>query len=52
MACTVRRLPARSPLRQASLWHNRAFNRDIPGDAVVLGFKPDWRSAGPTSSGA
>ncbi|HUF45240.1 MAG TPA: hypothetical protein VMN43_07845 [Aestuariivirgaceae bacterium] len=48
MSCAVRRLPARSPARQATLWHNRAFNRDIPGDATVLSFKPDWRSASPS----
>ena len=46
MTCMVRRLPARSPAREASLWHNRAFNRNIPGDAPVIGFTPDWRSAG------
>ena len=45
MTCEVRKLASRSPERQATLWHNRAFNRDIPGDAAVLGFKPDWRSA-------
>lgn len=45
LSCTVRRLPQRAPARQASLWHNRAFNRDLPGDAAVLGFRPDWRSA-------
>jgi hypothetical protein len=45
LSCTVRRLPARSPAREATLWHNRAFNPAIPRDAVVLGFKPDWRSA-------
>ena len=45
MTCTVRRLPARSPARLATLWHNRAFNQNIPGDAAVLAFRPDWRSA-------
>lgn len=48
MSCMVRRLPVRSAARQATLWHNRVFNRDIPGDAAVLGFKPDWRSASPS----
>ena len=46
MGSTVRRLPPRSPARQATMWHNRAFNPAIPGDAAVLAFKPDWRSAG------
>jgi hypothetical protein len=48
LSCGVRRLPARAPARQASLWQARAFNRDMPADAAVLGFKPDWRSAGPS----
>jgi hypothetical protein len=48
LSCGVRRPPLRSPARQASLWQARAFNRDIPVDAAVLGFKPDWRSAGPS----
>ena len=45
LTCEARRLASRSPERQATLWHNRAFNRDIPVDAAVLAFKPDWRSA-------
>jgi hypothetical protein len=48
LSCAVRRLPSRSPERQATIWHNRAFNRDLPGDAAVLGFRPDWRSAAPS----
>lgn len=48
LSCGVRRLPTRAPARQASLWQARAFNRDMPADAAVLGFKPDWRSAGPS----
>lgn len=45
LSSTVRRLPTRAPARQATLWHNRAFNPAIPSDAVVLGLRPDWRSA-------
>lgn len=45
MFCTVRRLPARSPARQASLWQSRLFNPNLPNDAVVLGLKPDWKNA-------
>ena len=45
LSCTVRRLPARSLAREATLWHNRAFNRAVPREAIVLAFKPDWRSA-------
>jgi hypothetical protein len=43
--CAVRRLSARSPAREASLWQSRLFNPNIPSDAVVLGFKPDWKNA-------
>ena len=45
MFCAVRRLPARSPARQASLWQSRLFNPNLPNDAVALGFKPDWTNA-------
>jgi hypothetical protein len=45
MFCRVRRLPARSPSQEASLWQSRLFNPNVPNDAVVLGFKPDWKSA-------
>ncbi len=45
MFCAVGRLPARSPARQASLWQSRLFNPNLPNDAVVLGFKPDWKNA-------
>ena len=45
MFCAVRRLPARSPARQASLWQSRLFNPNLPNDAVVLGLKPDWKNA-------
>ncbi|MGQ0485225.1 MAG: hypothetical protein ACT4SY_07755 [Hyphomicrobiales bacterium] len=45
MFCAVRRLPARSPAREASLWQSRLFNPNVPSDAVVLGFKPDWKNA-------
>ncbi len=45
MFCTVRRLPARSPAREASLWQSRLFNPNVPNDTAVLGFKPDWKNA-------
>ncbi len=45
MFCKVRRLPARSPAHEASLWQSRLFNPNIPNDAVVLGLKPDWTNA-------
>lgn len=45
MFCTVTRLPDRNPARQASLWQSRLFNPNVANDAVVLGFKPDWKNA-------
>ncbi len=44
MFCKVRRL-ASGPLRESSLWQTRLFNPNIPNDASVLGFKPDWKNA-------
>ena len=32
-------------IREATLWHNRLFNPSLPDDVLVLGFRPDWKSA-------
>ena len=45
MFSRVRRLAARSPARQSSLWQTRLFNPNVPNDAEVLGFAPEWKSA-------
>ncbi len=45
ISCKVRRLKADDPARQAALWHNRLFNPNVPSDALVLAFKPEWKSA-------
>jgi hypothetical protein len=45
MLAKVRKLGSREAARQATLWHNRTFNPDLPNDAVVLGLEPDWGSA-------
>ena len=45
ISCKVRRLKGDDPARQAALWHNRLFNPNLPGDALVLAFKPEWKSA-------
>jgi hypothetical protein len=45
MFCTVRRLERTDAAHDFSLSQARAFNRNIPASAAVLGFKPDWRSA-------
>jgi hypothetical protein len=43
--CAVAPLPEGDPRREASLWHNRAFNPGLPDDVLVLEFRPDWASA-------
>lgn len=45
MFCRVRKLAARDEARESSLWQSRLFNPNVPGDAEVLGFKPEWKSA-------
>ena len=45
MFCQVRRLGTREVAREASLWQARIFNPRIANDAMVLGFRPDWKSA-------
>ena len=43
--CTVTELHGDDDVRQHVLAHNRVFNRNVPGDAVVLAMKPQWHSA-------
>ena len=45
MFCKVRRLAVKDEARQSSLWQTRLFNPNVPNDAVVLGFTPEWKSA-------
>ena len=44
MFCKVRRLGP-GPARESCLWQTRLFNPNIPNDATVLAFKPDWKNA-------
>ena len=47
IGCPARHLrpkPAKRS-REATLWHNRLFNPSLPDDVLVLGFRPDWKSA-------
>jgi hypothetical protein len=46
LPCTVALLKEGDQRREASLWHNRAFNPALPDDALVLEFTPDWTLAG------
>ena len=45
LPCSVRELPATDPAREATLWHNRIFNPEIPAGVHILGFQPDWSCA-------
>jgi hypothetical protein len=45
MFCAVRRIAAKDAAREASLWQARIFNPQVPNDAIVLGFRPDWKNA-------
>jgi hypothetical protein len=43
--CSVAQLAERSPYYQATYWHNRMFNPNLPAGVEVLSFRPDWRHA-------
>lgn len=45
MFCKLQKLAAKDTARDASLWQARLFNPNIPNEAMVLGFKPDWKTA-------
>ena len=49
LPCTVALLKEGDKRREATLWHNRAFNPALPDEALVLEFTPDWTSAGTRS---
>jgi hypothetical protein len=43
--CEVARLAASHPFHQATLWHNRMFNHQLPAAVQILAFRPDWPHA-------
>lgn len=46
LLCHVQELAEHDALYQATYWHNRMFNPNIPGGVRVVTFVPDWsRSA-------
>jgi hypothetical protein len=45
ICCSVRILGPREPARESSFWQALLFNPNLPKDAKVLSFKPDWRKA-------
>ena len=45
LPCTVRLLEERDAGYEATYWHNRLFNPELPPGIRVLGFQPDWDEA-------
>jgi len=43
--CAVARLAESHAFHQATLWHNRMFNPQIPPGVEILSFLPDWPHA-------
>jgi hypothetical protein len=43
--CAVAGLAERDPAFQATYWHNRMFNPNLPAGVEVLSFVPDWKHA-------
>jgi hypothetical protein len=43
--CSVARLADGHPFQQATYWHNRMFNANLPADVEILSFRPDWPHA-------
>lgn len=46
LPCRVRQLGEEDPLYQATYWHNKLFNPNMPAKVRVLSFAPDWMHAG------
>ena len=42
LPCDVALQSPEDPLFQFTYWHNALFNPNLPPDAVVVGFTPDW----------
>jgi hypothetical protein len=40
--CKVARLAEGHPFYQATYWHNRLFNPNLPAAVQILSFRPDW----------
>ena len=45
LVCTTRLLEADEDGWQATYWHNNMFNANLPGDATIIGFTPDWEKS-------
>jgi len=45
LVCTTRKLDQQDDSWQATYWHNNMFNANLPGDATILGFTPNWEKS-------
>jgi len=45
LPCAVTELDEADPFYQATWWHNRLWNSDVPPRLRVLAFTPDWTRA-------
>jgi len=43
--CAVARLAESHAFHQATYWHNRLFNPNLPAGVEILSFRPDWPHA-------
>lgn len=43
LTCAVRELAESQPWHQATYWHNRMFNPNMPEGIRILAFAPDWK---------
>jgi hypothetical protein len=43
--CVVARLAESNAFHQATLWHNRMFNSQLPASVQIFSFRPDWPRA-------
>lgn len=46
LPCQVRLLAEGDPLYEATFWHNKLFNPNLPAKVQVLSLVPDWMHAG------
>jgi len=45
LVCTLRQLDAEEDGWQATYWHNNMFNANLPGNATIIGFTPNWEKS-------
>jgi len=45
LVCTTRQLETDEDSWQATYWHNNMFNANLPGNATIIGFTPNWEKS-------